>query len=68
MKNASQSGNAKTHAQLRTMRSLRISTGPGRATWPRLQETERLQGQPRLNLRRPLNAWPQITRRPPHAL
>lgn len=68
MKNVSRSASAKTHAQLRTMRSLRTNTGPGRASWPRLQETERLQGQPRLNVRRPLNAWPQITRRPPHVL
>jgi hypothetical protein len=32
-----------TRRHIRTRCSLRTSTGPGRASWPRLQETERLQ-------------------------
>jgi hypothetical protein len=32
----------RTHNHIRTRRSIRTSTGPGRAAWPRLQETESL--------------------------
>jgi hypothetical protein len=33
----------RTHKHIRTMRSTRVNTGPGRhAWWPRLRETERL--------------------------
>ncbi len=33
----------RTGRHIRTYCSLHTSTGPGRASWPRLQETERLQ-------------------------
>lgn len=36
-------GRIRTHKHIRTMRSTRVNTGPGRhAAWPRLRETERL--------------------------
>ena len=36
-------GRIRTHKHIRTMRSIRANTGPGRhAAWPRLRETERL--------------------------
>lgn len=34
----------RTHRHIRSMRSLLTSTGPGRARWPRLRETEQIQG------------------------
>ena len=36
----------RTHQHIRTMRSVRTNTGPARAAWPRLQETERLSSRP----------------------
>ena len=41
----------RTHHQLRTLRSLLTSTGPGRARWPRVRETEELQTVSRPRLR-----------------
>ena len=32
----------RTHKNIHTLRSLRTHTGPGRASWPRCQETEQL--------------------------
>jgi hypothetical protein len=32
----------RTHKLIRTRHSIRTSTGPGRALWPRLKETEQL--------------------------
>lgn len=44
-----------THKHIRTMRSTASSTGPRRAAWPRLQETERIrQEATRLQARRRL--------------
>lgn len=33
----------RTHKNIRTRHSIPISTGPGRARWPRLKEAEQLQ-------------------------
>jgi len=33
----------RTHKDIRTRHSIRTSTGPGHAAWPRLKETEQLQ-------------------------
>ena len=33
----------RTHRHMRTIRSIPASTGPGRARWPRLRETEQIQ-------------------------
>jgi hypothetical protein len=35
----------RTHNNIRTRYSVRTSTGPGHAEWPRLKETEQLQTQ-----------------------
>jgi hypothetical protein len=43
MNNSTVLGRIRTHKHIRTMRSTRVNTGPGRhAGWPRLRETERL--------------------------
>lgn len=43
----------KTHRSVRTMRSVPTAAGPGRATWPRVQETARLMAEEaRLEARR----------------
>ncbi len=36
-------GRIRVHKHIRTRYSIRTSTGPGRALWPRLKETEQLQ-------------------------
>jgi hypothetical protein len=47
-------GSIRTHKHIRTMRSIRVNSGPGRhAAWPRLRETERLaRGEKRRQARR----------------
>jgi len=43
----------RTHKLIRTRHSIRTSTGPARALWPRLKETEQLRMEDnRLKLRR----------------
>lgn len=42
MKNISVLGRIRTHKHIRTRHSIRTSTSPGRALWPRLKETEQL--------------------------
>lgn len=41
----------RTHRHIRSLASLLTSTGPGRARWPRLRETEQLQRVSRSQLR-----------------
>jgi hypothetical protein len=46
----------RTHKHIRTRRSIPINTGPARAAWPRLQETELLMlGDTRLEARQQLH-------------
>lgn len=48
----------RTRNHIRTRRSIPISTGPGRAAWPRLQETELLTlKEERLEARQWLHKW-----------
>jgi len=42
----------RTHKNIRTRHSIRTSTGPGRAAWPRLKETEQLYLESALSLSR----------------
>jgi hypothetical protein len=47
----------RTRKHIRTMRSLRVHTGSGRALWPKLQESERQKSEmKRLQKRRQLHA------------
>ena len=43
MKN--RNGRLRTHRNIRTMGSISLNTGPGRARWRRLKETEQLQAE-----------------------